>query len=187
MKVTTPSFSAALPSLLSGAPACSARPSEASSSRPHSLGVLSNTNFDRHGAMPSAVQFCCAKSRACAVIGMLAHGSAADIIKIDNDNLRKVRADLLSPSSASIATLFHALPSHIHTARLCAGPGMSVYMLHMWLRASSSGFCACASTHSVDVGPAVVCASERPGAAGPFASDCHFQRGFVTLWSLRSH
>ena len=109
MKVTTPSFSAALPSLLSGAPACSARPSEASSSRPHSLGVLSNTNFDRHGAMPSAVQFCCAKSRACAVIGMLAHGSAADIIKIDNDNMRKVRADLLSPSSASIATLFHYL------------------------------------------------------------------------------
>ena len=94
MKVTMPSFSAALPSLLSGAPACSARPSEASSSRPHSLGVLSNTNFDRHGAMPSAVQFCCAKSRACAVIGMLAHGSAADIIKIDNDNLRKVRARL---------------------------------------------------------------------------------------------
>ena len=108
VKVTMPSFSAALSSLLSGAPACSARPSEASSSRPHSLGVLSNTNFDRHGAMPSAVQFCCAKSRACAVIGMLAHGSAADIIKIDNDNLRKVRADLLSPSSASIATLFHA-------------------------------------------------------------------------------
>ena len=41
---------AGLPSLLSGAPACSAaRPSEpaseASSSRPHSLSVLSNTNL----------------------------------------------------------------------------------------------------------------------------------------------
>ena len=168
-----PSFSAALPSLLSGAPACSARPSEASSSRPHSLGVLSNTNFDHHGAMPSAVQFRCAKSSACAVIGMLAHGSAADIIKIDNDNMRKVRADLLSPSSASIATLFHYLLTSTPLDSVLALTGMSLYMLHMWLRASSSGFCACASTHSVDVGPAVVCASERPGAAGPFASDCH--------------
>ena len=87
--------------------------------------MLSNANFDHHGAMSSAVQFRCAKSRARAVIGMLAHDSAPDIIKIDNDNLRKVCADLASPSSASIATLFHCLLTSTPLGSVLALAGMS--------------------------------------------------------------
>ena len=75
--------------------------------------------------MSSAVQFRCAKSRARAVIGMLAHDSAPDIIKIDNDNLRKVCADLASPSSASIATLFHCLLTSTPLGSVLALAGMS--------------------------------------------------------------
>ena len=82
---------------------------------------------------------------------------------------------------ASIATLFHYLLTSTPLGSVLALAGMPLCMLHMWLRTSSSGFCTCVSTQSVDVGPAVVCASERQGTAGPFASDCHFQRGFVTL------
>ena len=76
-------------------------------------------------SLSSAVQFRCAKSRARAVIGMLAHDSAPDIIKIDNDNLRKVCADLASPSSASIATLFHCLLTSTPLGSVLALAGMS--------------------------------------------------------------
>ena len=40
---------------------------------------------------------------------MLAHGNAADIIKIDNDKLRKVCADSLNASTASFAPLYRSL------------------------------------------------------------------------------
>ena len=38
---------------------------------------------------------------------MRVHESAADTIKIEDDNLRKVCADFLSASAASIATLYY--------------------------------------------------------------------------------
>ena len=114
-------------------------------------------------------------------VGMLVHEGAAGTIKIEDGNVRQVCADHLSASAATIATLYYSVPTSTPLGSVLALAEMAVYMLHLWLRASSSGFCACASTHSVDVGPAVVCASERQGAAGPFASDCHFQRGSVTL------
>ena len=73
----------------------------------HALGVLPNANFDNHDAFSSAVRRRCAKSCARALIGMLIHERAADIFKIDNENLRKVCADLFNASTAAIAPLYH--------------------------------------------------------------------------------
>ena len=72
------------------------------------------------------------------------------------------------------------LTSHLHAARLCGGlTGMSVCVLHVWLRASSSSFRLCASTHSVDLRPVVVCVSERQGSAGPVVRVVTF-RGVIS-------
>ena len=63
-------------------------------------------------------------------------------------------------------------------------------VLHVWLRASSSSFRLCASTHSVDLRPVVVCVCERQGSAGPVVRVVTF-RGvishgdYVLLYSLR--
>ena len=67
--------------------------------------MLWDAYFDRHDAFPSAARCCCAKACACALLGMLVHEDAANIVKIKDGDLRKVCADYLSASTASIATL----------------------------------------------------------------------------------
>ena len=86
--------------------ACSTHPSKASSSRLHSLGVLSNTYFDNYDAASSAARCGSIKLCARALIGMLMHGDGSHIINIDAHNLSKVCADFSSASTASVATLY---------------------------------------------------------------------------------
>ena len=65
--------------------------------------MLWNAYFDRCDALPSAARCCCAKSCACALLGMMVHEDAAGTIKIKDGDLRKVCANHLSASTALIA------------------------------------------------------------------------------------
>ena len=85
---------------------CFTHPSSASSSRLHSLGVLSSTYFDDHEALPSAARHGGAKLCACALIGMLMHEDAADIINIEAHNLRKVCAYISSAFTVAVAAIY---------------------------------------------------------------------------------
>ena len=49
----------------------------------------------------------CAKSCACALVGMLVHADAAETINIEDHNLRKVCADYLNACAGSIAALYY--------------------------------------------------------------------------------
>ena len=78
---------------------------------------------------------------------MQVHEDAVDIIKIEDENLRKVCADFFSAATAYIATLYCRLPTPCRSALCCALAGMCLYVCFVWLRASSSTFRLSAATH----------------------------------------
>ena len=67
--------------------------------------MLWNAYFDRHDAFSSATALLLRQSMRLRAAGMMVHEDAAGTIKIKDGDLRKVCADYLSASTASIATL----------------------------------------------------------------------------------
>ena len=73
-------------------------------------------------------------------VGMLVHEGAAGTIKIEDGNVRQVCADHLSASAATIATLYYSVPTSTPLGSVLASQEWVMYLLHVWLRASSSSF-----------------------------------------------
>ena len=73
----------------------------------HSFGVLPNADIDHHDAFSSVVQLPWRKIMRTCADWLLVHECAAHTINIDYDNLRKVCAEFLNVSTASIVMLYH--------------------------------------------------------------------------------
>ena len=71
-------------------------------------------------------------------VGILVHEDEAGTIKFEDDNVRKVCADLFSASAATIATLYHSLTTSTPLGCALSSQEWVMYLLHVWLRASSS-------------------------------------------------
>ena len=97
--------------------------------------MLSNADFDHGGAFSSAAHCRCAKLCARALIGMLVHDAAADVVTIKDGNLRKVWAEYFSACTVSIATLYYCLLTPRCSAS-CAGPRRNVSLCASCVAAS---------------------------------------------------
>ena len=82
----------------------------------------------------------------------LAQEDASQTITIDNGNLRKVRAELLSASTALFASLHEKLTTYARSSPHLGLAGAAMYVMCMQPRASRFTFSACMLAYSVDLG-----------------------------------
>ena len=100
-----------------------------------------------------------AKMSAWALALQLAQEDASHTVTIDDDNLRKVRAELLSTSTAFIDSCHEKLTAITRSSPHPGLTGAAMYVLCLRPRASIFAFSAYVLAYLVDLGPFAWCVS----------------------------